>query len=67
MLTGKLIIDGYQVPLMDDCSIRFYHPEGGPAEAVLYRKGRRVTKAWMLYLKADVPEDPYGGNANTES
>jgi hypothetical protein len=38
----------------------------GRWEPVLYHQGRRVTKAWRLEMDADVAEDPFGGNANTE-
>lgn len=64
MLEGKLTIDGKEYPLSAEYSVAFYHPEGGLAPT-LYRKGRRVTKAWTLELKVDEPADPWGGNGNT--
>ena len=63
MLKGKLIIDGQEVPLTWEYALRF---SGFPLEPVLYRNGKRVTKAWTLELKAYQIADSDGGNANTD-
>jgi hypothetical protein len=33
---------------------------------ILYRDGKRVTKAWSLSLTVQSPADEHGGNANTD-
>lgn len=61
----QLHIDGESVVLDSTFSIRWVEQAGGPAFPVLYRYGKRIVKSWKLVLDYDSPEDPFGGNANT--
>jgi hypothetical protein len=49
---------------LHDYVIRFCQTAAGPVP-VLYFLGRRVTQAWRIELVAEIPEDEFGGNANT--
>lgn len=64
--TQELAIEGEAVPPADlwRYSLRWVQ-RGDRSLPVLYRDGRRITRAWRLGLDVDVPADPSGGNANT--
>jgi hypothetical protein len=61
----KLIIDGLAHEVDASFSLRWVEQKDGPAIPVLYRNGKRIVKSWSLVLNFDSPEDPFGGNANT--
>lgn len=61
----NLSIDGSKVILDATYSMRWVEQIDGPAIPVLYRNGKRVVKEWNLKLEFHSPEDPFGGNANT--
>jgi FkbM family methyltransferase len=62
----QLAIDGVEVPVGAEVSLRWVEQPGGSPRAALYRGGKRVTRAWSLKLSIDMPADAAGGNANTE-
>lgn len=61
----NLTIDGKDVNLDSTYSLRWVEQSDGPAYPVLYKNGKRIVKAWAINLNFDSPEDPFGGNANT--
>ncbi len=61
----ELTIDGKQIVLDATFSIRWVEQKNGPAFPVLYQNGKRIVKRWNLIINYDSPEDPFGGNANT--
>lgn len=61
----ELFIDGEKIVVDSTFSLRWVEQADGPAFPVLYRNGKRVVKKWNLVLNFDSPEDPFGGNANT--
>jgi hypothetical protein len=65
---ADLCVDGVMVEPSADYSVRFVEGQDveGGVRAVLYHKGKRVTRAWGLTLVVGEPPDPNGGNANTE-
>lgn len=66
MLTQMLEVDGQLKILSADYCLRWVDMPEGPAQPVLYYKGKRVVKRWSIYMEADVPKDEHGGNANTD-
>jgi hypothetical protein len=62
----RLLVEGQPVAPTSAWAVRWVDREDGPADAVLYRDGRRVTRAWSLELRIDQPADRDGGNANTD-
>lgn len=60
-----LYIDGQTVILDSTFSLRWVEQADGPAFPVLYRHGKRIVKAWKIVMDCESPEDPFGGNANT--
>ncbi len=63
---NQLIIDGVEVPFDYTLALRWYNTPEGKSIPVLYRNGKRVTKAWTLVYSAVSKEDKEGANANTE-
>jgi FkbM family methyltransferase len=63
---ARLVLDGKEGALGAEYSLRWVDRQDGPAVPVLYLRGKRVTRAWGLELSAQIPADPYGGNANTD-
>lgn len=61
----KLIVEGKIVDLDSSYSMRWVEQTDGQAYPVLYKNGKRVVKGWSLVLNYISPEDPFGGNANT--
>lgn len=61
----NLNIEGKNIELDATFSLRWVEQADGPAYPVLYKNGKRVVKEWRLKLDFDSPEDPFGGNANT--
>jgi len=61
----KLIVDNVVHEMDASFSLRWVEQIDGPAYPVLYRHGKRVVKSWSLFLEFNSPEDPFGGNANT--
>lgn len=60
-----LKIEEIEVVLDSTFSMRWVETVNGPAIPTLYKNGKRVTKKWSLQINHNEPEDPYGGNANT--
>jgi hypothetical protein len=60
-----LMIDGMVVKFDATYSIRWVERIDGSSYPVLYKNGKRVVKSWKITLEHDEPEDPFGGNANT--
>jgi hypothetical protein len=61
----NLTIDGKDVNLDSTYSLRWVEQADGPSYPVLYKNGKRIVKAWTIHLTFASPEDPFGGNANT--
>ncbi len=61
-----LTIDGVEQLDLARFALRFVNNTDGSARAVLYRDGKRVTKAWALKLDVTTEADQSGGNANTD-
>jgi len=61
-----LIVNGVLIPetAWGDYVIRFVVNQVDAIPA-LYYKGHRVVTAWRMDAAFEVPEDTYGGNANT--
>lgn len=57
-------IEGVPVTEHERYVVRFV-PSGEGYAAVLYKDGKRVTKAWRVCLELTGHADPSGGNANT--
>mgnify|MGYP007069474517 CR=1 FL=1 len=60
-----LMIDGMVVKFDATYSMRWVERIDGSSCPVLYKNGKRVVKSWKINLEHDEPEDPFGGNANT--
>jgi hypothetical protein len=65
-MESRLVVDGQAVAPSSRWAIRWVDKQSGPAEPVLYRDGKRVTKAWCLDLHIEHAADEFGGNANTD-
>lgn len=65
VLMQKLIVDGKLIEMDANYSMRWVERVDQPAIPVLYKHGKRVVKSWSIVLQHDEPEDPFGGNANT--
>lgn len=61
----NLNVDGKEILIDATYSLRWVEQADGPSYPVLYQNGKRVVKKWSLSLTFDSPEDPFGGNANT--
>lgn len=61
----EVIIDGVPIKIDANYSLRWVEKSDAPAFPVLYFRGKRVVKSWQIKLWHNMPEDPYGGNANT--
>jgi hypothetical protein len=61
----NLVIDGIIHQIDASFSLRWVEQENGQPYPVLYKNGKRVVKSWSLVLNYISPEDPFGGNANT--
>lgn len=61
----KLVLDGEETILDSTFSLRWVEQVDGPSYPVLYQNGKRIVKKWRLKLDFESPEDPFGGNANT--
>ena len=61
----KLIVDGQLIEMNSFYSMRWVERIDQQAFPVLYKNGKRVVKSWSIVLEPDEPEDPCGGNANT--
>lgn len=64
-MEDKLIINNQPVSLDASFSLRWVEQEDGEAYPVLYQNGKRIVKAWNINIQFASPEDPFGGNANT--
>lgn len=64
--TARLVIDETATQLDSSFAIRFVEVAGSGPQPVLFRNGKRVTRAWALDMSVECPVDPHGGNANTE-
>lgn len=60
-----LNIEGKDILLNANFSLRWVEQADGPSYPVLYQNGKRIVKKWRLKLDFESPEDPFGGNANT--
>ncbi len=65
-LPNHLVVAGKPAPLGADYSMRWVDQVEGPAQPVLYYRGKRITRGWSLDLSIKSPPDAHGGNANTE-
>lgn len=65
-MTNALVIDGKLTPITSELALRWYDTPEGNSVPVLYRKGKRVTKAWSLVYSCTSLEDVDGANANTD-
>ncbi len=65
-MLNQLIIDGLETPIDHTLALRWYMTSEGKSVPVLYRNGKRVTKAWTIIYSALSNEDKDGSNANTE-
>ncbi len=61
-----LVIDDKPVQITSEFALRWYDTPEGNSIPVLYRRGKRVTKAWEITYSAKSPEDLEGANANTD-
>ena len=56
----ELMVDGCAENVTSDHSILFVQHPDGPAQPVLYFKGRRVIRAWSLRIVHEEPADLWG-------
>lgn len=61
----KLIIEDQEVFVDSSYCIRWVETTQGISYPVLYKNGKRIVKKWGLKFDFESPEDPFGGNANT--
>jgi hypothetical protein len=61
----ELLIDGKSCSFDSSYALRWYDTSDGKSIPVLYKNGKRVVKRWSMDYSAYSPEDPDGGNANT--
>jgi hypothetical protein len=61
----SLSVDGKDLLIDSTYSLRWVEQKDGPAYPVLYQNGKRIIKKWSIRLSFDCPDDPFGGNANT--
>lgn len=61
----ELVIDGVPTLVDANYSMRWVERLDGSAYPVLYFRGKRIVKSWQIRLMHNMPEDPDGGNANT--
>ena len=61
----ELMIDGKSCGINSSYALRWYETTDGKSVPVLYKDGKRVVKRWSMNYSAYSPEDPHGGNANT--
>lgn len=61
-----LVIDDQPVQITSQFALRWYDTPEGKSIPVLYRNGKRVTKAWQIVYSATSSEDIEGANANTD-
>lgn len=64
-LGNQLIIDGVDTPIDHTFALRWHMSPEGKSIPVLYKNGKRVTKAWTLVYSCVSAEDVNGSNANT--
>ena len=65
-MLNQLLIAGKPVQITSQFALRWYDTPEGNAVPVLYRNGKRVTKAWQVTYVAKSDEDLDGANANTD-
>ena len=63
-MKSSLVIDGKDVPVGPDISIRFYIGNDG-VQPTLFNNGKRITKSWKLQMQAEQEDCQHEGNANT--
>lgn len=64
-MKNKLLIENKEIPIDSKIAIRWHDTKEGKSVATLYLNGKRVTKPWEIVFSCYSPEDPNGGNANT--
>jgi len=63
---NQLLIAGKPVQITSQFALRWYDTPEGNTVPILYKNGKRVTKAWQISYNAKSDEDIEGANANTD-